>query len=96
MRLETEKEELLELAEMARNMAVARSGMQHIAVYGYGYGYGGSLNHNPPSLLTFRIHCSSDDSKPNRGFGPRPPRRDNKVSICCYCSLICVFAQRRN
>lgn len=56
-------------------MAVVGSGMQHIAVYGYGCG----LNRKPPSLLTFRIHCSSD-SKPTRGFGPQPPQRDNKMS----------------
>nr|CAN63743.1 hypothetical protein VITISV_041630 [Vitis vinifera] len=54
-------------------MAVVGSGMQHIAVYGYGCG----LNRKPPSLLTFRIHCSSD-SKPTRGFGPQPPQRDKK------------------
>lgn len=56
-------------------MAVVGSGMQHIAVYGYGCG----LNRKHPSLLTFRIHCSSD-SKPTRGFGPQPPQRDNKMS----------------
>eukprot|EP00261_Vitis_vinifera_P023355 XP_010655285.1 PREDICTED: uncharacterized protein LOC100258138 isoform X3 [Vitis vinifera] len=56
-------------------MAVVGSGMQHIVVYGYGCG----LNRKPPSLLTFRIHCSSD-SKPTRGFGPQPPQRDNKMS----------------
>ena len=66
-------------------MAVVGSGMQHIAVYGYGCG----LNRKPPSLLTFRIHCSSD-SKPTRGFGPQPPQRDNKVPVCYYYTLINV------
>lgn len=55
-------------------MAVSGIGIRLMAVYGYGCG----LNRSPPSLLTFRIQCSSD-SDPNRGFGLRPPKRDNKV-----------------
>ena len=72
-------------------MAVVGSGMQHIAVYGYGCG----LNRKPPSLLTFRIHCSSD-SKPTRGFGPQPPQRDKKVPVCYYYTLINVCPQRKS